>query len=85
VRRRAGERDLPERDPVPPPGTDLALRQALDGLPETDRLMLELFYVDGFRGREIADALGVPLGTVKSRLFRAREALKTHYMKGDET
>jgi RNA polymerase sigma-70 factor (ECF subfamily) len=42
-----------------------------------------LFYVDGFRGREIADALGVPLGTIKSRLFKARQRLKQIYTEGD--
>ena len=59
---------------------DLALRQALSQLPETDRLMLTLFYQDGFKGTEIAAALGIPLGTVKSRLFKARADLKSIYM-----
>ena len=58
----------------------LALRQALSCLPETDRLMLTLFYQDGFKGIEIAAALGIPLGTVKSRLFKARADLKSIYM-----
>lgn len=83
VRRRQAEADLPEREPAP--ARDMSLRQALSELPETDRLMLELFYIDGFRGREIAEALGLPLGTIKSRLFRAREILKDHYTKGDVT
>lgn len=62
-------------------GTDikLSLRQALARLAESDRLMLTLFYVDGLRGTEIAAALGIPLGTVKSRLFTARQKLKTIY------
>ena len=42
--------------------------------------MLTLFYQDGFKGTEIAAALGIPLGTVKSRLFKARASLKSIYM-----
>lgn len=58
---------------------DLALRQALSKLPETDRLLLTLFYVDGLTGAELSAALGVPLGTTKSRLFKARARLKQIY------
>ena len=57
----------------------MTLRQALLQLAETDRLMLTLFYVDGLKGTEIAAALGVPIGTVKSRLFTARKNLKDIY------
>jgi len=88
VRRRAGEAERPPRsDPDGPdtgPDTGLSLRQALGQLPETDRLMLKLAYLDGFRGREIAAALGIPLGTVKSRLHAARQSLKTIYTQGDD-
>jgi RNA polymerase sigma-70 factor (ECF subfamily) len=55
------------------------MKQALAQLPETDRLMLKLAYLDGFRRPEIAAALGIPVGTVKSRLFKARRALKAVY------
>ena len=34
-------------------------------------------YVSGYHYNEIADALDIPLGTVKSRIFFARQALKT--------
>lgn len=79
VRARNMITDLPE--PEVGLGTDvkLSLRQALAALPESDRLMLTLFYVDGLRGTEIAAALGIPLGTVKSRLFTARQKLKSIY------
>jgi len=66
-------------EPLASPESELALRQALSQLPEVERLMLTLFYVDGFRGIEIAEALGVPLGTIKSRLFTARRKLKQIY------
>jgi len=57
----------------------MTLRQALIQLPETDRLTLALLYVDGLKGTGIAAALGVPIGTVKSRLFAARKRLKDIY------
>jgi len=77
VRARKIASDMPETEA--PIGTDakLSLRQALARLPEPERLMLTLFYVDGLRGTEIAAALGIPLGTLKSRLFTARRKLKT--------
>ena len=58
----------------------MSLRQSLDYLSAADRQLLLLFYVDGFTGTELAGALDVPLGTVKSRLFKIREKLKSIYM-----
>lgn len=55
---------------------NFALSQALDQLSESDRLLLKLFYLDGLSGAEMAAAMGIPLGTVKSRLFTARAALR---------
>jgi RNA polymerase sigma-70 factor (ECF subfamily) len=49
---------------------------AVDGLPEEQRVVLHLRAVDGLSYREIAQALDVPVGTVMSRLARAREALR---------
>lgn len=83
VRRRSGEADWPEASGAAGPEVALSLKQALARLPEVERLMLSLVYLDGFRGHEIAAALGIPLGTVKSRLFAARQSLKTIY-EGDE-
>lgn len=73
--------DLPEPEPETQIGaeTRLSLRQALLHLSEKDQLMLTLFYVEGLCGTEIAAALGIPLGTLKSRLFNARRKLKTIY------
>ncbi len=62
------------------PEDRLTLKQVLESLPQTDRAILTLFYSDGFSGKEIALALGVPIGTVKSRLFTAREKLKHIYL-----
>ncbi|GHA86859.1 RNA polymerase sigma factor SigK [Algimonas arctica] len=90
VRRRAGLTGWPDAHDASGasgdvgPESALSLKQALSRLPETERLMLNLVYLDGFRGHEIAAALGIPLGTVKSRLFAARQALKTFYTQGDD-
>jgi len=79
VRRRASNERITPTDLNPDPDEDLALRQALSQLPETERLMLTLFYVDGLKGTEMAAALGIPLGTLKSRLYTARKKLKDLY------
>ena len=52
------------------------VREALDGLPEWGREVLLMAHVGGLRYREIAERLGVPEGTVMSRLARARRALE---------
>lgn len=61
------------------PGTRVELeelRRRFDGLPETHRIVLESFYLRDLPIAEIADDLGIPLGTVKSRLFHARRKLQ---------
>jgi len=49
----------------------LLVRAAVDGLPEFLRQVVILGYYQGLKYREIADILGIPLGTVKSRLHAA--------------
>ncbi len=49
---------------------------AFAGLPTEQRAILLLVSVEGFSYREAADTLGVPIGTVMSRLSRAREKLR---------
>jgi RNA polymerase sigma-70 factor (ECF subfamily) len=53
------------------------LRRLLRELPPEQRALLGMFYADGRSVREIAQAMGIPEGTVKSRLFHARKSLKT--------
>lgn len=57
----------PARDPL----DQALLRAALDGLPDTDRLLLEAMFFDGYTHAELTARTGLPLGTVKSRLRRA--------------
>ena len=52
------------------------LRHAMAKLPEEQRAMLSFHYIDGMGVAEIARVLNVPAGTVKSRLYHARDRLK---------
>ena len=53
------------------------LAGALSRLPEEQHRVIVLVALEGHSYRDAADALGIPLGTVMSRLNRAREALTT--------
>jgi RNA polymerase sigma-70 factor (ECF subfamily) len=53
-----------------------ALRRALENLPEEFREIIVLRELEGLAYKEIADVAGVPIGTVMSRLARARKALQ---------
>ncbi len=80
---RAGRRLLPvETMPERPyveeriEGGDAELREALLSLPEKLRLPVMLHYIEGYTTEEAAAILRVPVGTVRSRLKKARETLK---------
>lgn len=53
-----------------------ALAEAFAALPGEQRAVLHLVAIEGLSYAETADALGVPVGTVMSRLSRARSALR---------
>ena len=55
------------------------LRQALTHLPPELRTALELWAVDGLTYQEMADAFEIPIGTVMSRLHRAKRLLREAY------
>jgi RNA polymerase sigma-70 factor (ECF subfamily) len=52
------------------------LRDAVAKLPKEQRAVVVLIGLEGMRYEEVADILGVPIGTVRSRLSRARETLR---------
>lgn len=54
-----------------------AIREAIDLLPEHHRSVVVLRYLHDLSYNEIADSLQLPLNTVKSYLFRARQQLQT--------
>ncbi|MEY2909305.1 MAG: hypothetical protein RLZZ602_1828 [Pseudomonadota bacterium] len=60
-------------------GQELAevVKLALDELPDELRAALTLREFDGLSYEEIADVMSCPVGTVRSRIFRAREAIDT--------
>ena len=90
-RRDIGRRSLTEISEPEQPGVEggqegaLAQRDLLRGfaeLPEEQRAVLLLIAVEDFSYRETARVLGLPIGTVMSRLSRSRERLR-QYMNGD--
>jgi RNA polymerase sigma-70 factor, ECF subfamily len=54
----------------------LAVRGALEGLPDEQRRAIELAYFGGFTQSEIAEMLGVPIGTVKGRMRLGLEKMR---------
>ncbi len=53
----------------------LTVNQSLDALPEELRTAIILREIEGLGYEEIANIMGCPIGTVRSRIFRAREAV----------
>lgn len=80
IRRRDREHryaDLTQGDEVDePPEATTALREALGELAEADRALLTLRFEEGLTMAELAQLLGVPAGTVKSRLHSAKQRLR---------
>lgn len=67
-----------ERDPqraVEREQTRLRVRQAIGRLPDREREILVLKEFEGLKYREIAEIVGIPIGTVMSRLYSARRNL----------
>lgn len=59
------------------------IRREISELPEEQRSVLGLVTVDGMSYQDVAETLGIPIGTVMSRLSRARKKLATAIERGD--
>jgi len=62
----------------------LALEQALLSLEAEDRELVTLRHLDGLSYAELSQRLGIPLGTVMSRLFHARRRLRERLLGSNE-
>ena len=68
--------DIPAPEPVPDRITDKEILRAMDRLPASYREVLVLVDVEEFAYKEAAGILGLPVGTVMSRLSRGRAQLR---------
>jgi RNA polymerase sigma factor (sigma-70 family) len=70
--------DVPEppvEDGLDQLSTEWQVRDAVDRLPEDERDIVRLQHLEGLTHTEIAEQLALPIGTVKSRSFRAHKRL----------
>ena len=84
-----GEESLPSTDARPDAVMEGqraqdVLREAIAALPEDQRAVLVLRDIQGMTYEEIVDATGLALGTVKSRIFRARKTVAEAYSQWKE-
>jgi RNA polymerase sigma-70 factor, ECF subfamily len=74
--------------PADPPGDEAIdrekLQQAINGLSPEFRAVLLMFYFEDLSYREIAEELEIPIGTVMSRLARAKQWLRGQLFEPDE-
>ena len=73
---RLRDNDTPERE-LARQQMEQAVMRAVAALPEELRLAINLREVEGLSYEEIAQQMDCPIGTVRSRIFRAREAIDT--------
>ncbi len=76
--------DIPEDEGVSEIDQE-RLQQTLDAMPPKSRMVLLMFYYEGMSYREIGEALGVPIGTVMSRLARAKGHLRAQLLEKERS
>jgi RNA polymerase sigma-70 factor (ECF subfamily) len=76
-----GQLNPPASAPAAQPAQSEAaeLARAMESLPEAQRVALVLVAAQGMSAAEAAEVCGVPEGTIKARVFRARAALAARY------
>ena len=72
--------ELPESAEEPDWDTRVDVRRAMAKLGDQDQLILSLFYYDDFSVRQIAEALFLSEGAVRTRLTRSRDRFKKSYL-----
>ena len=65
----------PAAEPAPR-GSNLDLEEAIAGLPEGARTVFVLYEIEGYRHQEIAEVIGIAVGTSKAQLHRAKKLLR---------
>jgi RNA polymerase sigma-70 factor (ECF subfamily) len=80
LRNREAEMDEVVERTVGSAGADVELRvrlhQAIDALPDDLKMTFIMYDIEGYKHHEIAEIFDAPTGTIKSRLSRARQALR---------
>jgi RNA polymerase sigma-70 factor (ECF subfamily) len=86
-----GEMERQVQDPLPTPDLQVergerqrSIQAAILALPEYQRAMIVMYHAENLSYEEISAALDLPLGTVKSRLNRARLNLRELLIKNEE-
>ncbi|MFQ3544932.1 sigma-70 family RNA polymerase sigma factor [Halobacillus rhizosphaerae] len=64
--------------------TKLTIEEAMQRLTKEHRAVISLCDIQGFTYEEMATILKVPLGTIKSRIYSARNQLKKHLLRGED-
>ena len=72
--------ELPESGDEPDWDTHMDVDRAMGRLGDQDQLILSLFYYDDLNIRQIAEALSISEGAVRTRLTRSRERFKKIYL-----
>lgn len=77
--------DIEAKPEEPPLLESSQLQAALLEIPDDFRVVLILYYFEEFSYRDMAEQLKVPIGTVMSRLARAKQFLRAKLMQQDKT